>query len=57
MMNEEDCKGCLGLDLIEEKCNLWSRLDVCPCQKCLVKVMCNDDCDKFTFALYGEENE
>lgn len=58
MRNKEDCKGCLGLapDQIE-KCNLWSLIRACPCQTCLVKVMCDDDCDEFALVLYGEEEE
>lgn len=41
-----ECKGCKAR---YEECLLSDNIpDDCPCQRCLVKVMCMGICDEFT---------
>jgi len=45
MGNKSECKGCQAK---YEECLLSDNIpDDCPCQTCLVKVMCTTICDKF----------
>jgi hypothetical protein len=57
-INEDCCAGCT----ITHVCNLPIIEDhkKCPCQECLIKIMCNSECDDFSdyhLLCHKENNE
>lgn len=47
----ENCRGCTSLMTNKSEC-LYTKIDVealpdCPCQSCLVKIVCQGVCDDF----------
>ena len=61
-MNSEKCKGCKVYD---QDCYLSQlndpmsqnpiKVEECPCIDCIVKVMCEDPCSKFSIHLRNHE--
>lgn len=49
----DECKGCLSNYGASFICPVRIsrlkrvKLDVCPCQTCLIKVMCSEACDEY----------
>lgn len=54
MSNEVDCKGCLHFEDPTISCKVIPRKHeaVCPCAKCLVKMVCNSECPEYIW-YYG----
>jgi hypothetical protein len=46
MTENKNCDGCID-DKHAIACNKKRLMDPCPCQDCLVKVMCNKECEEF----------
>lgn len=47
-----ECKGCLALNQYGQCLNgldtyYTSETDKCPCNKCIVKMICRDECKEF----------
>jgi len=46
----KECQGCNTYEKLESGCNAISELyKYCPCQKCLIKIVCDTGCD-----IYGK---
>ena len=55
----EECKGCLNLNSIGHCSNRLDRIpesNQCPCLNCIVKMVCDNECDTFVKFLetYGK---
>jgi hypothetical protein len=48
---DNKCKGCY--DTIHGCIVIYSKIDTCPCRKCLIKGVCQDDCNKFVSNQVG----
>ena len=62
-MNTKDCKGCYSNQFIREdrdysgcevlhsymglKSTVVKDISICPCVECLIKVMCNKQCERY----------
>ena len=45
-----ECKGCIMYSEKSEKCSLIPQISdtlKCPCLKCLIKMMCESDCEDY----------
>jgi hypothetical protein len=60
MNKYECCKGCLIYEgLKDDVCFIsqFVRHEECPCVHCLVKVVCDEPCDKFYFIYKHKRSE
>lgn len=56
-MNIKDCKGCLcdrisnngicELRFIKAEPQIFNKIPMCPCTRCLIKGICNDECQEY----------
>jgi len=51
---ESECKGCLnyieGSTFIKSSCSFRvNATALCPCRNCLVKPMCEEPCDRYSY--------
>jgi len=62
MTVHDDCKGCytymmrISYDHEDPECDLLV-FSSCPCRICIVKPMCNNECEKYSNAMRGVHDE
>lgn len=59
-MKNNTCYGCQGYVGLKDRCaffiNSEKYKNKCPCRKCLLKGICKDGCEEFTYMVYDQDN-
>jgi len=44
VVTSKDCIGCLSKSIFGNDCCAYANVKICPCKKCLLKVICTTSC-------------